>query len=212
MIYSVVLLTLLLINVLTLTNAKVHDALYKAISHLPLSAITKNSPTKRFNRLSNQVKDRNQHLLNQNKQLHKKKIANKRAVKKLSQKISKRMVLNVSRNILSVPGEAVPILGVGLMIAVTASDVLDACNTMKDMDAIMLTLGGEGKDSNTNKICGQTVPSEKEVLLKLAVTKRDYAEMQHNLGGFLHHTQQETEKRLGDFNKVLGKALYELIN
>jgi hypothetical protein len=41
----------------------------------------------------------------------------------------------------AIPAEAVPYIGVGTMLAVTAMDIKDACDTMKDMDNLLIALG-----------------------------------------------------------------------
>ncbi len=73
--------------------------------------------------------------------------------KKVSQNISKRLLRNVSVNTGSVLVESVPYVGISTVIAVTAMDVKDACDTMKDMNTILSNLGEEGEQQSMTEIC-----------------------------------------------------------
>jgi len=58
----IVVVTLLAINVLSITSSPFHEALYKLISHIPYEELLNNSPTKK----QRQIAAENQKLLKQN--------------------------------------------------------------------------------------------------------------------------------------------------
>lgn len=74
--------------------------------------------------------------------------------------VHQRLAKGVSRNLAALPGEAVPYLGVGLTIAVTSLDIYDACQTMKDFNALLQAMG-QGEE--TPDLCGQKVPTKEQV-------------------------------------------------
>lgn len=46
--------------------------------------------------------------------------------------VHKRIAKGISRNLASIPSEAVPFVGIGVTLAMTTMDIYDACQTMKD--------------------------------------------------------------------------------
>ena len=195
--YLLISLGLVVLNILTLTSATIHNALYKALNMLPVSSLMADSPT---NRHAKKLK------LTKQKQL-----ANKKIVKSLSKRITARTIKNTTRNIAAVPFEAVPYFGVASMLALTIGDVKDACETMKDMDA--MTKAFEIHDEvDETKVCGQTVPGKDVVMSKIKLTKDEYFEIQRNLGGFLYDSKQQTGKKIDEFNRALGDIVYHIWN
>lgn len=57
--------------------------------------------------------------------------------RKVSRRITDRTVKTVSRNVGSVFTEAIPYFGVGVMLAVTAKDVYDGCETIRDVHEML---------------------------------------------------------------------------
>lgn len=146
---------LLVTNVLTLTSAKFYDFLYSAVSHIPYQNLLVKSKAAKMSALSAQ----NQRLTQQAK-LHKAKLAKAHG---LSRKIAKRVARNVAMNVTSVVGESLPYVGIGLIVSVTAADIYDGCQTIKDTNA-MLTLFGEAPDSHEqDSVCGMQVPSFSDI-------------------------------------------------
>ena len=54
-----------------------------------------------------------------------------------------------------------PYFGIGIIIASTTLDIYDACQTMKDMNSLLVLLG-QGEENP--ELCGQKVPTVDEVI------------------------------------------------
>lgn len=87
------------------------------------------------------------------------------ATKRLAARIVPRMTKNAVRNVSSIMLEALPYAGIPVMIAVTTADVLDACETLKDLN-LMNEAFGEAKQDES-KVCGMQIPSAKEIFYKI---------------------------------------------
>jgi hypothetical protein len=86
-----------------------------------------------------------------------------------------RLARTVARNTGALAGEAVPALGLVVAVGVTALDVVDACETLKDWNASLAAQDQAPLD--TASVCGVRVPSSKEVLAGLTSTWRQSAEL-----------------------------------
>lgn len=84
------------------------------------------------------------------------------AVLKTSNRIAVRALLNTTRNVSSVFAEAIPIVGTGVMLAVTVWDVHDACETLRDINKLNSVFDNPQEDQT--KVCGMNVPTPKQVL------------------------------------------------
>lgn len=87
------------------------------------------------------------------------------SVQKFSKQLASRTLVNATRNLSSIPAEAVPIVGVGVVLAVTAWDIYDACMTLKELNQLNTVFGHQQEDST--KVCGMKPPSMKEVMDRL---------------------------------------------
>jgi hypothetical protein len=67
-------------------------------------------------------------------------------------KVGMRLLPAVARAVSSIPGKSVPMIGSSVAIAMTALDVRDLCETLKDMDALGEAFGDAAPDES--KICG----------------------------------------------------------
>ncbi|SMG67315.1 conserved hypothetical protein, membrane [methanotrophic bacterial endosymbiont of Bathymodiolus sp.] len=189
----VLIIVLLATNILTLSNSRTHDVLYGFIARLPFSSLKKNSPTSRHKKLlkENTLIKKDVSSLKQ-KNIKLSKGVNK--AKQLSRVISKRTFRNVSKNIAAISAEAVPYIGVGTMLAVTAMDIKDACDTMKDMDNLLIALGVAENSDETVKICGKQIPQSDYVVSQLKVKQQAYAEMQENMSEFLNEVKEKLSR------------------
>lgn len=122
-------------NGLTLFNANFYDRLFSALSFAPL-AWKKSSI---HQRLSN----KNNHL----KRL-------KTNSKAITKRIAKRTVRNVSANVAALTGEVVPVVGSAIVLSITAMDVYDACQDMKDLAELQDLLSFNEIEEDTHKVCG----------------------------------------------------------
>jgi len=74
--------------------------------------------------------------------------------------VHKRLAKGISRNLASIPSEAVPFVGIGVTLAMTTMDIYDACQTMKDFNTLLQAMG-QGEENPD--LCGQKVPTREEV-------------------------------------------------
>jgi hypothetical protein len=81
-------------------------------------------------------------------------------IQKMSPVLQSRLATGVSRNLAAIPAESIPYVGVAVILAVTAADLKDACDTMKDFNTLLVQLGDGVKNPD---FCGNKVPSKKEV-------------------------------------------------
>lgn len=88
----------------------------------------------------------------------------------LTDKIAFRSANAVARSTISLPAEAVPVLGIVTVVAVTAWDVIDLCATMDDMAKIKSSLKpadspGVVGNEESRRYCGRTAQDLKSLLL-----------------------------------------------
>ncbi len=130
---SVLLIVLLSVSqVMSLIDARWHDALYGAVARVLPERWLTHSP----------------------KNLQRHKLAKARTIRT---RILKRNVRNLSVNIGSIAAEAVPVIGVAAVAGVTLMDITDACNDARDLDR-MLSSFSVGSDPEQEKICGMALP------------------------------------------------------
>jgi len=86
------------------------------------------------------------------------------AVTDTSGRIARRTAVAATRNSSSVVAEAIPYLGIAAMLAVTAYDLKDSCDTIKDLHELDVAIDPNkefGEDEAV--ICGLSVPTTDEV-------------------------------------------------
>jgi hypothetical protein len=128
---------LLASNTLTLINASFHEFLYEKLADLAPPTWTKSS------------------MVNQ------KKLIRSNATT-LTKRIRKRTAKGIARNITASFGEAVPYIGISVVVSSIAWDLKDACDDMKDMDEL-LTIFNSSSDDETKKVCGMKAPNTEEL-------------------------------------------------
>lgn len=101
-------------------------------------------------------------LSKSNNELATKVKARTEAAKKLSTKVAARSVKSAARNVTGMAGEAIPYIGVGLMIGITALDVKDACDNLKDLNEMHAEFDLQKEDES--KVCGMRIPSGEEII------------------------------------------------
>lgn len=84
------------------------------------------------------------------------------ATKSFTTRLAKRSAINAARNLSSVPAQAIPYVGIGIVVGVTTLDLNDACETFKDINALNSEFGGQLEDQS--KICGLEVPTRQQVI------------------------------------------------
>ena len=163
-------------NVMSITSAKFHDTLSGLFSQLPIADLMSNSKSRKNESLISE----NKRLQNQNQTFKKKdKLRKIKLIK--AQNITKRVALrttkNISLNASSIFAESVPYLGIGVILAVTASDIYDGCETIKDSNELLSLFNAEELKRQENTVCGMDIPTEKEVIETLNQYKRDIDEI-----------------------------------
>jgi hypothetical protein len=81
-------------------------------------------------------------------------------ITKMKPALQARLAKGVSRNLAAIPAESIPYVGVGVILAVTAADLVDACETMKDFNSLLVQLGAGEKNP---ELCGRKVPTKEEI-------------------------------------------------
>lgn len=86
---------------------------------------------------------------------------NKVVTAKISRQIAARVARSSARSISSMVGKAIPVAGVALMVAMTGLDVKDACDSLKDLNELNVTIGVALEEEK--KVCGVRVPTKEAV-------------------------------------------------
>ena len=74
-------------------------------------------------------------------QQYSKKIQQEKAIQKISSRVSKRTARGALRNVATMPAEVLPFIGLGVVVGVTALEIKEACETMKDLDELNQLIG-----------------------------------------------------------------------
>lgn len=88
------------------------------------------------------------------------------AVKDTSQRLANRVTVASSRNIATVFAEALPVVGIGVIVGATAWEINDSCEMMKDLHALDVAFNPESAIDGT-EVCGMRVPDRAEVWQKI---------------------------------------------
>jgi len=146
---SLSLVTLIGTNVLTLTNT----AFNSAVSGFMATALGVQT-----------VSDALRHRLdNRNKTIKKNRAAmikRKAAARRFGTRLTSRTKRVAVESIAALPGEAVPYLGISLLIAGTTYELYEACNSIKDLDQMYAEMGmkSEIPDDVLRTVCDPPLP------------------------------------------------------
>lgn len=172
-------LGLVLFNIATLISDKFHGYAFAALSTVLggsalASQMFKNSPTllRKSDKAAatKMLTDRNKALTNSNRNLkenNQQVIAKNKTVRTISERMTKRTTIAASRNIASIPGQAIPLVGTGLIIGVTTWDIYDYCENLKDIKELNNVIGQQVNVKNQKEICGWTPPTKEEVMAEV---------------------------------------------
>ena len=89
--------------------------------------------------------------------------ANKKAVGRSTKRIAKRTIRGVSRSLKAIPADFIPYAGNAITLGVTVWELYDACETMKDMDEIIKSMG-INDTVEKDKACKIKIPSKEEIV------------------------------------------------
>ena len=172
-IYVSVIIGLISTNVMSITNAGFHDFLSGLFSNVPITNFMSQSKANQVKTLSKE----NKQLKKQNSNFKKKeKIQKIKLAKahKITRNVAIRTAKNVTLNVTSIFGEAVPFLGIGLIVAVTAMDVHNGCETIKDTNKLLNLMDFDGVTDQENTVCGINVPTFQSVEDSLKLSRSDF--------------------------------------
>lgn len=79
-----------------------------------------------------------------------------------SQAISERVSKAAARNVASMPGEALPFIGIAVVAGATAWEISDACALMEDVHALDVAFN-PGRAIDWAEVCGKPVPTRAEL-------------------------------------------------
>jgi len=86
------------------------------------------------------------------------------AVEETTQRVTRRTAAGATRNVAATFGEAIPVIGVGVVVAATAWELKDACDTMKDLHELEVALDpAKANYASVQEVCGLRVPSKEEI-------------------------------------------------
>ncbi|WP_415391788.1 hypothetical protein [Paracoccus sp. SJTW-4] len=91
-----------------------------------------------------------------------KRIAAREAVKDTAERVARRTTFATSRNLASMAGEALPMIGVGVIVAATAWELSDACALMGEMRELDAAFNPNDPVTD-DEICGMKPPTRAEL-------------------------------------------------
>ncbi len=168
-------------NIATLVSDSLHTAAFNtlksflgyALTDTTLTRVLGQSPTIKRNDdaavKTKELIDKNTRLARNNSELEEKHAKLKtesarkvKAVQKVSKRIATRSITSATRNIASLPGETIPVLGTSIIIGVTLWDIHDFCQNMKDINELNSEFDHALEDQD--QVCGIEVPTKEQVL------------------------------------------------
>lgn len=91
------------------------------------------------------------------------------AVKTTTKRIARRTAIDATRNVTSTFGEAVPAVGVAVIVGVSAWELKDACDTMSDLHDLDVAIDPSlANDPSVSEVCGLRVPTKEEIWAKVS--------------------------------------------
>ena len=181
-VFVLLIITLLVTNLASLLSWRAHEVMYSMLSKTvsvfgndTSQKVLFNSPKvqlelkaeRRTKELSTQVaqfKTANEKLKTDLFELNKTMSSHKFKAKSAILNIQKRIQKNITRNLVALPSESVPAVSLGVGMVVTAMDIYDACQTMKDFNSVLVEMG-EGKADQS--VCDTNIPSFTELISKV---------------------------------------------
>jgi len=173
-------LGLVLFNIITLVNDSFHASVKSTLGPLlgdivRSPVVVKGSPHVMIDKLikeNEELRDKNKRLIHKSSELEKKHATLKNEsdrkagyIQKALKRMANRSIVAATRNIASLPGESIPFLGTTLIVGVTAWDIYDYCENLKDLNVLNDVFGYQRVDQDT--VCGIEVPTREEVEAKM---------------------------------------------
>lgn len=89
----------------------------------------------------------------------------KAAGRRLSSNLARRVSRNVARHVAGMAGTAIPYIGAGVSVAMTALDVKDGCESVQELNEMNRMMNLEREDES--HICAIQVPTREEVIAQV---------------------------------------------
>lgn len=84
------------------------------------------------------------------------------AGRQLSFSMARRVLWNVTRHIAGMSGTSIPYVGAGVSVAMTAVDVQQGCESLKELNVMNREMALDAEDES--KVCGLSVPTKDQVI------------------------------------------------
>lgn len=169
---------------LRMRNGKLEADLDKKRSDLNKSQAELKATKTELKTANTELKTVNAKLINTKADLRK----HRMVVDQSTERIARRVIRGAGRNVASVPLEVVPMVGVATVVAVTAMDIKEACDTLNDMQDLRLANGidEEAKDW-TSQVCGSFSQASTPEICGMTIEQcRDHAQaVRARIGGDL---------------------------
>lgn len=86
------------------------------------------------------------------------------AVQDTTTRVARRTAAGAVRNTSSIAAEAIPVVGIAAIVALTAWDLKDSCDTMRDLQELQRSFSLEVlNEPEVTEVCGMKVPTKEEV-------------------------------------------------
>lgn len=108
------------------------------------------------------LKRRNGKLVAEMDGLKARNLTKNKAVEKITSRIAARTTRSATLNVAAIPAEAIPVVGIGAVLAVTTWELTEACGIMRDMKELNIVLGSAEPVSD-DAVCGMEPPTRKQV-------------------------------------------------
>ncbi|MDZ7710353.1 MAG: hypothetical protein U5K36_10010 [Roseovarius sp.] len=106
--------------------------------------------------------------------------AKRKIAQKTARTVTRRMGRGAARNIGSAAGEAIPFIGIGVIVGGLALEVSDMCNTARDMAGLQAALAADGDPELAQQKaknafdCKAMIREELPRLLRCSLTRADF--------------------------------------
>ncbi len=92
-------------------------------------------------------------------------VKRKAAVRKFGSRLTSRTKRVAAESIAAIPGKAIPFFGITLLVAGTAYELYEACNSIQDLDQLYSDMGmtDETPDDVMHSVCHPTMPDAGKV-------------------------------------------------
>ncbi|SFL38469.1 hypothetical protein SAMN05216302_10743 [Nitrosomonas aestuarii] len=88
-------------------------------------------------------------------------------IQQFSKRAAERSTISAARNLSSLSGEAIPLLGIAVIAGVTVWNVHDSCQMLKDLNELNAEFKLQQHLEEKQTVCGIEVPTKEEILTEM---------------------------------------------